>query len=398
LSGAVVLGLAWLAIGFPGVAAEGGDKAQAARDNNAFALDLYGKLRDRDGNRFFSPESLSTALAMTYAGARGQTADEMARALHFTLGPERLHPAFADLLHDLHADARTKAYQLHVANALWAQKGHPFLPEYVRLVHDAYGAGLEEVDFAHTAEQARRTINAWVEKQTNDKIRDLFAEGTLKPDDRLVLTNAIYFKGDWASPFSKRGTHDAFFHLGNGGTVSVPLMAQTAKFGYAEGDGFQVLELPYAGKDLSMVVFLPKKADGLADLERRLTEEHVRTALTRLRPDEVHVFLPKFKMTAELNLGETLQTMGLKQAFTASADFSGMDGQRDLFLSAVVHKAYVDVNEEGTEAAAATGITITRMAARVSPVFRADHPFVFLIRDTRSGAILFLGRVVNPSV
>jgi serine protease inhibitor len=373
------------------------DKATAVKDNNAFAFDLYGKLHDSDGNLFFSPESISTALAMTYAGARGQTAEEMAATLHFGLDPQRLHPALAVLLHDLHADRETKGYQLHTANALWGQKGTPFLPEFLNLVKDNYGAGLNEVDFRKATEKARQTINAWVEKQTNDKIKDLISEGLLRPDTLLVLTNAIYFKGDWASPFKKERTHDAPFQVGAGEKVTVPLMEQTAKFGYLDGGTFQALELPYAGGDLSMVVFLPKQADGLAALEPRLTEANVRGWLAKLRPDEVRVALPRFKVEAGFDLARTLEELGMKQAFSADADFSGMDGRRDLFISAVLHKAFVDVNEEGTEAAASTAVIMTRAAARINPVFRADHPFVFLIRDTRSGSILFLGRVVNPS-
>jgi serpin B len=389
---ALVLGAMPSGTGAPPAA----DKVQAAKDSNAFTFDLYGKLREKDGNLFCSPASISTALAMTYAGARGQTADEMARALHFSLDPDRLHPAFAALLHDLHADPKTTSYQLHVANALWAQKGHAFLPAYTRLVRDNYGAGLEEVDFAGATEEARRTINAWVEKQTRDKIKELFRPGVIKPDARLVLTNAIYFKGDWKAPFKKERTHDGPFHLTGGGMATVPLMEQTARFGYYEGEVSQVLELPYAGKDLSMVVFLPKKADGLAELERRLTAESVSAAVAKLRPEEVQVTLPRFKVTSEFSLNETLEALGVKQAFGSQADFSGMDGERDLYLSAVVHKAYVDVNEEGTEAAAATGAVISKLSLPVGPVFRADHPFVFLIRDRRSGSILFLGRITNP--
>jgi serpin B len=373
------------------------DKAAVARDNNGFAFDLYARLREHDGNLFFSPQSISTALAMTYAGARGQTAEEMASTMHFSLPQERLHPAFAALLHDLHADRESKGYQLHTANALWGQKGVPFLPEFLALVKDNYGAGLNEVDFRNATEKARQTINAWVEEQTNDKIKDLIAEGLLRPDTDLVLTNAIYFNGDWASPFKKERTHDAPFQVGADEKVTVPLMEQTARFGYLDADTFQALELPYAGGELSMAVLLPKKTDGLAALEQQLTEAKVRGWLAKLRPDEVRVALPRFKVESQFDLANTLGAMGMKQAFTADADFSGMDGRRDLFISAVVHKAYADVNEEGTEAAAATGVLMTRAAVRVNPVFRADHPFVFLIRDTRSGSVLFLGRVVNPS-
>jgi serpin B len=392
----VALGLALWVARSGTAAAPPADKAKAAEDNNAFAFDLYGKLREQDGNLFFSPESISTALAMTYAGARGETAEQMAAALHFSLGPDRLHPAFAALLHDLQADTKTKGYQLHLANALWAQKGDSFLPAYLQLVHDNYGAGLEEVDFAHAAEQARQTINAWVAKQTADKIPELFGPGILKPGVSLVLTNAVYFKGDWQSPFKAKATHGAPFHLSDGGKVTVRLMEQTGRFGYLDGDTFQALELPYAGKDLSMVVLLPKKGHGLDELEKRLTAATARKIFANLGPDEVLVGLPKFKVTSQFDLGGALAALGMKQAFSTDADFSGMDGRHDLFLSKVIHKAYVDVNEKGTEAAAATGVVMERAAVRKRPVFVADRPFVFLIRDTRSGSILFLGRVQNP--
>jgi serpin B len=373
-----------------------GDQARAVKDNNAFAFDLYDRLRTKDGNLFFSPASISTALAMTYAGARGQTAEEMAATLHFGLDPERLHPAVGGLLRDLRADPKTKGYQLHLANALWAQKGHPFLPAYLKFVQDHYDAELKEVDFANASEKARRTINAWVAKQTADKIPELLEPPLPSPDTLLALTNAIYFKGDWSSPFKKQLTRDGAFHLADGAPATVPLMAQTGRFGYLDGDTFQALELPYAGNELAMDVFLPKKTDGLAELERQLTASKVQTALTKLRTDEVQVVLPRFKVTGAFDLADTLKAMGMKTAFSDEADFSGMDGERDLFVSAVIHKAYADVNEEGTEAAAATGVLMTRAAARIHPVFRADHPFLFLIRDTRSGSILFLGRLTNP--
>jgi serpin B len=372
------------------------DKAEAVQGNNAFALDLYAKLRSQEGNLFVSPASISTALAMTYAGARGPTADEMAKTLHFTLAPDRLHPALGALLHDLHGDGKSRGYRLAIANALWAQKGQPFLPPYLQLTRQCYGANLQEVDFAGATEEARRTINAWVEKQTQDKIKDLLQQGVLDSTTRLVLTNAIYFKGDWQEPFKKDQTRDAPFQLSSTEKVNVPLMNRTGEFNYLEGDNFQALELPYAGKDLSMVVLLPKKVDGLADVEKTLTAEKLASALAKLRHEEVVVSLPRFQVTSEFSLKGTLAAMGMPLAFSDKADFSGMDGKEDLFLSAVVHKAFVDVNEEGTEAAAATGVVIAWKSLPARQVFRADHPFLFLIRDRRSGSILFLGRLVKP--
>jgi serpin B len=380
----------------PVPAADKADRTEAAQGNNAFALDLYGHLRARPGNLFFSPHSIRTALGMTYAGARGQTAAEMARALHFNLPPERLHPALGALVRDLSGTDKKRGYQLNIANALWAQKDYTFLPEFLKLIHDQYHAALEELDFAGNTEQARKTINDWVEKQTQDKIKDLLPPGVLDSRTRLVLTNAIYFKGTWASPFKKNYTHDAPFHLAAKQDVNVPMMNQKESFPYFQGDRFQVLELPYAGKDLSMVIFLPKEVDGLADFEKNLTAEKLAGWLGRLREQEVVVSLPRFKVTAEFSLKDTLSSMGMAQAFSSAADFSGMDGKLDLWLSNVIHKAFVDVNEEGTEAAAATGVIVAAKAVLRETVFRADHPFLFLIRERRSGSILFQGRVVNP--
>jgi serpin B len=334
---------------------------------------------------------------MTYAGARGDTADEMARALHFTLPPGRLHPAFAALLKGLNAGGQKRGYQLSVANALWGQKGEGFKADFLKLVQDDYGGGLKEVDFRHNAEAARREINAWVEKQTQDKIKDLLQPGTIDQLTRLVLTNAVYFKGDWNSQFKKDLTRDEPF-LAGGDKVTAPMMHQASKFKYLDADTVQVLEMPYVGKDLSMVVLLPKKVDGLAELEKSLSAARLALWLSRAREQEVVVSLPRFKATSEFRLESQLTALGMKKAFVpGQADFSGMNGKDDLSVGAVVHKAYVDVNEEGTEAAAATGVVIRTLALPVRPELRADHPFVFLIRDARNDSVLFLGRLMKPA-
>jgi len=389
----VFLAYVWMesAPAFPGAT-----QTEIAKANNAFALDLYARLSNRPGNLFFSPASISTALAMTYAGARGETAQEMAATLHFTIEAQRLHPAFGALLRDLNNQGKKNRYRLSVANALWAQQGHSFLPEFVELTKTDYGAGVHDVDFVGAAEAARQTINTWVEKQTEDKIKDLMPRGIVSPDTRLVLTNAIYFKGNWQAQFNKEQTHESPFQVAADQKVNAPFMNQTGKFKYLDGDTFQALELPYAGKDLAMIALLPKQPDGLTDFEKQLSAAKLVDWLHKMRETEVIVSLPKFKLTSEFGLKETLTAMGMQLAFSSSADFSGMDGKRDLFLSAVIHKAFVDVNEEGTEAAAATGVGIRTLAVRVKPMFRADHPFLFLIQDRRSGSILFLGRLANP--
>jgi serpin B len=365
--------------------------------NTEFALSLYAQLSSQAGNLFFSPLSLSTALAMTYVGARGQTAAQMATVLHFPSDQQRLHPVFATLSKDLHAESETQGYQLHMANALWGQKGSRFREDFLLTTKTYYGAGLNEVDFRTAAEEARKTINAWVEQQTKDKIKDLIPLGALDELTRLVLTNAIYFKGDWVSPFMKPLTKEENFKVAADRQITVPLMHQTGFFNYCEGDTFQALELPYVGGKLSMVVLLPKKEDKLAELEQSLTVQNLSKWLSQLRRREVIVTLPKFKVTAEFILNEVLSTMGMPLAFSAAADFSGVSEEEALYLSAVIHKAYVDVNEEGTEAAAATAVVAVAVSARRPPaVFRADHPFVFLIQDTSTGSILFLGRMVQP--
>jgi len=253
------------------------------------------------------------------------------------------------------------------------------------------------VNFATDAEGARKTINAWVEKQTRDKIKDLIQPGVLDSLTRLVLTNAIYFKGDWASPFKKDGTKDGDFFAADGQKVAAPMMHQTGHFGYLDGGELQALEMPYKGDALSMVVLLPKAKDGLPALEKKLSATSAVVWIAGLRKQQVQVAMPRFTTTAEFMLKETLSAMGMTDAFSDRADFSGMDGVKDLFISAVIHKAFVDVNEEGTEAAAATAVVMKSTGMPAPPVeFRADHPFVFLIRDTRSGCILFVGRMANP--
>jgi serpin B len=374
------------------------DKEAVVKANNAFAMELYGQLSKRMGNLILSPYSISTALAMTYAGAGGQTAAEMAKTLHFSLDQKHLHAALAAVNHDITAGGRTRDYQLYTANALWGQKGHSFFPNFLELVQWHYAAAIKQVDFQNATEDARREINTWVEKQTQDKIKDLLQPGIVDSATRLVLTNAIYFKGNWASKFMKEHTRTEDFNVTAEQKVPAAMMHQTDKFKYLDEKELQVLEMPYAGDTLAMVVLLPRKIDGLSEIERTLTPESLAHSLAKLHRVEVHVALPKCQFVAESQLQDALSQMGMPLAFRpGEADFSGMDGKRDLFLSAVVHKAFVDVNEEGTEAAAATGAVAGLAAAPVQRlVFRADHPFLFLIRDTRSGGILFMGRLTRP--
>jgi serpin B len=372
--------------------------AKVAEGCNRFAFDLYAHLLRQEGNLFLSPYSISTALTMTYAGARGQTADQMAKVLCLPASREAVHVAYATLQRDLNAAGAKGAFDLVVANRLWGQKGYEFLSDFLALVEKNYGAGLEQVDFAGATEAARQTINTWVEKQTRDKIKELLKPGILDGrETTLVLTNAIYFKGKWSEEFDKKLTRDEDFFVTPEKKVTAPLMHQTETFGYFDGGEFQALELPYQGDRLAMVVLLPKAKDGLAALEASLSAEKLAEWVGKLHRREVQVALPRFKTAAEFSLKDTLVAMGMTDAF-GDADFSGMDGKKDLVISAVVHKAFVDVNEEGTEAAAATAVVMGRAAMpEPAPVFRADHPFLFLIRDTKTGAILFLGRILDPT-
>jgi serine protease inhibitor len=381
-------------------AGEQADEEILVQDNSAFAIDLYQRLCATDGNIFFSPFSISTALAMTYAGARGNTEKQMAKTLRFSLDQENLHPAFANIESRLNKLQKAGNVKLSVANSLWPQQDYRFLNEYLSLIKKHYGVSITPVDYKHACEAARKMINEWVEDKTQDKIKDLIQPGILDALTRLVLVNAIYFKGNWESKFKTNLTKDAPFYVSPSKSVQAPIMTQKQEFRYAEIETLQVLELPYVGDELSMIVLLPQKADGLTQLESSLTVENLNRWKRRLAKREVLVFLPKFKMTSIFQLDKTLASMGMVDAFIDSkANFAGMDGRPDwLYIGAVLHKAFVDVNEQGTEAAAATAVVMkARGMPAPPPTFRADHPFVFLIHENRTGSILFMGRVTDPT-
>jgi serpin B len=317
----------------------------------------------------------------------------MKEVLHFDLEPDRLHTAMAALLASLEPPQGKTLYELNIANALWVEQSYSLLPDFVSLCRNHYRAVARPVDFKTAPDAQRKTINDWVEQHTNDKITNLFPPGVPDAGTRLVLTNAVYFKGSWKNKFDPARTHEAAFTLADGKSVQVPMMEQEQYFNYWPERDLQVLEMPYAGDTLSMVVLLPSKTDGLADLEKVLDAKTLGDWLGKLRNQKVAAFLPRFTTTSSSRLDHPLQALGIHDAFSSSvADLSGMTGKKDLFISAVVHKAFVDVNEEGTKAAAATGVEAKSEPYR----FRADHPFIFLIRDMRSGSILFIGRVMNP--
>lgn len=371
-----------------------------AQDNSAFAVHLYHNLSPSAGNLFFSPYSLSTALAMAYGGARGNTEQEMAKTLRFSLDQENLHPAFAKVQSRLNKVQKPHSITLSIANSLWPQRDYRLLEEYSSLIMENYDVSITPVDFMYASEDARTMINKWVEDRTQDKIKDLIQPGTLDPLTRLLLVSAIYFKGNWQSPFPPEKTENAPFHVSLEESVQTPMMTQKEELRYADLGSFELLELPYAGYQVSMFVLLPKTIEGLSQIEVGLSTDNFERWKDRLRERKVLVFMPRFKMTSTFRLDKTLVSMGMVDAFSSRrANFAGMDRNPDgLCIGAVIHKAFVDVNEEGTEAAATTAVKVMTIGMEASPtVFRADHPFVFIIQENWTGSILFMGRVANPT-
>jgi serine protease inhibitor len=458
------------------------EEAALVSANTQFAFALYGELAQRtapDGNLFFSPYTVSTALGMTWCGARGRTAEQMAVALHLPDDPARLPALFALLDRGLgkappaHArlgltlaaaegesvrvtavapgssaqragleagdvilaadgrpvgsaaefdaalsaagpratlavrrkdapaapvvleedGAATGAYQLHLASALWGRKGMAFRPEFVRSVGTGFRAEVSEVDFSDPTQAAGR-INTWAARQTQNRIREI-AGGAVTPATEVVLTSAVYFRAGWACPFPRRATRPAPFWVRPGRQAEAALMARSGRFRTATGPGYRVLELPYAGEALALLVLLPQRDDGLPALEKGLTAAGLAGCLGRLQEEQAEVFLPRFRIASGYDLREPLAALGMGLAFSPDADFSGMAPAPGLRLSAVLHRAQVSVDEEGTEAAAAAEVGVARGRAPVT--FRADHPFLVLVRDRNTGTILFLGRVVQPA-
>jgi len=378
------------------------DLALLIEGNSAFAFELYQALREQEGNLFYSPHSISVALAMTYAGARGETAQQMADTLEFILEQERLHPGFNWLDAELASRGEgaqgkdDKGFRLNIVNAIWGQKDYGFLPAFLDVLAENYGAGLRILDFINETEKSRLIINDWVSDQTEGRIKDLIPQGAIDALTRLVLTNAIYFNAAWEDPFDEDVTADGPFYLFEGGQVIVPMMKQTESFGYTEGEGYQAVELQYDGNELSMVILLPEAGQFQA-FEEGLQAQKISDIISGLQSTGVTLTMPKFEFDSEFSLTDTLAKMGMPIAFSGDADFSGMTGNRALFISDVVHKAFVSVDEAGTEAAAATAVIMPE-AGPPEPTVEVtiDHPFIFLIRDIETGAILFVGRVMNP--
>ncbi len=379
------------------------DLRQFAAANNEFAVGLYQALRSQDGNLFFSPYSIRTALAMAHAGARGNTALQMAQVLGLPEAGPRVHGAFRAFEETLESRRSEDGIEVDAANALWAQSGLPLVKEFVDALASGYRSAVLEADFAGSPRKACKAINQWVADKTRKRIRDLADQESMKMT-LLVLANAIYFNGKWVSPFFERMTHRDNFVTESEGSgdkkaIPVPMMRQEHTFGYAEDDDLQALEMPYVGGKLSMVLFLPKAWNGWRAFEGKISAGVVAQRLHQLRQGEVRAFIPKFRFTTSYDLAPTLEAMGMSDAFKdALADFSAMTPMKPFWISKVIHKAGVGVDEAGTEAYAATMMEMTLSAPAYSPpIFRADHPFIFMIRDIPTGAILFMGRVMNPA-
>jgi serpin B len=382
---------------------ENSDLATLVDGNTAFTLNLYQQLKDKEGNIFYSPHSLSVALAMTYAGARGETEQQMAEALSFYLSQDRLHPAFNyldQLLASRGEGAQGKdgeGFRLNIVNDIWGQKDFSFLSDFLDTLAENYGAGLRILDFINAPEESRVAINDYISEKTEEKIKDLIPEGVIDPMTRLVLTNAIYFNAAWLYPFSEDLTSDGIFHLLDGGEVTVPMMHQGESLGYTEGNGYQAVELKYDGEELSMIILLPDSGQ-FKNFEKALDAGLLNDIINNLESQQVELTLPKWEYESSFMMKEVLKAMGMPIAFTDAADFSGMTGKRDLYIDEVIHKAFVSVDEAGTEAAAASAVIMKLTAMPIdTAVVTVDRPFIYLIRDIDTGAILFFGRVVNPA-
>lgn len=377
------------------------DQNSLEDSNSEFALDLYQSLKEEEGNLFYSPLSISLALAMTYAGARGETEQQMADTLHFTLEQAKLHQAFNWLDYELAQrgeDAEGKddeGFRFNIVNAIWGQLGYEFLVDFLDVLAENYGAGLRGLDFKNQPEESRITINDWVSQQTESRIEDLIPQGAIDDLTRLVLTNAIYFNAAWQYPFEEENTYDDTFYLMDGSEITVPMMHQTESLGYTEGNGYQAVELRYDGDELSMVILLPEEGNFEA-FESSLDAAMLEEIIGNIEVAKVTLSMPKFEFTSEFKLRETLETMGMVDAFSGSADFSGITNKESLFISDVIHKAFVSIDEYGTEAAAATAVIMVGSALFEPASIDINHPFIFLIRDVETGTILFLGRVLNP--
>ncbi len=379
----------------------GNDERAVVKANNQFAFDLYGKLDSKSGNVFFSPFSIFDALSMTYVGAKGETRTQMEKALHITLSNENFNSAFSKIIKKTSSNVNSGEYTLNMANALWAQEDFHFLKSFLLIIKKYYNGDAFRVNFSNS--NVANEINNWADKQTNGKIKEIV--GQIDPLTRLILTNAIYFKGKWTSGFGTSTTKSSTFYVNPKQEIKAHMMYQEAKFNYMENKSLQAIEMSYEGGNLSMIVLLPKDRYGMGELEKSLNASNFRKWISEMDEQKVKVYFPKFKIETDYELKQPLESLGMTDAFN-DADFSGMDGAKDLHISQVIHKAYIDVNEKGTEAAAVTAVVMTFTCSPNSrppeiPIFRADHPFIFFIIDrtatSSNGVIMFMGKITNPS-
>jgi len=384
------------------------DLKELVGGNNSFALDFYHAIGG-EGNLFYSPYSISTALAMTYAGAVNETEQQMKNTLHFTMAQNQLHPAFNALNLDLSGRTGTQEFELNIANSLWGQTDYLFLKSFLDVIAENYGTALNRVDFKKSPEESRVVINQWVSDKTKEKITDLIPQGSIDDSTRLILVNAIYFNAKWQTPFRKESTYDDIFYLADSSRIKTPAMHTTSYFKYTEGDGYKAVELPYKSGNMSMVILLPD-AEKFKAVETSLTADRLNDITAKLQSTELILTMPKFRYTSDsVKLKDTLSKMGMPIAFRfPDADFSGIDGIRCnssdinecLYIGDVIHKAFISVDEAGTEAAAATAvIMLAGCSAPIQspPEMKINRPFIFFIRDMKTGAILFMGRIVNPA-
>ncbi|MFZ5554196.1 MAG: serpin family protein [Bacteroidota bacterium] len=373
-----------------------------SENNNQFAFELFAKLEKNDKNVFLSPYSISTALAMTYTGAKGKTAECMEKVMHFSGGKEKVSSDFSELMSGINS-LNGKDIEINVANRLYGNKGTEFVQEFLNNLEKKFNAPLEKMDFKNDPEGCRKIINKWVEDKTKNRIKELLKPNILTPDTRLVLVNAIYFYGDWAHQFDSAMTKKGDFFLNEQEKKEAQLMWQKHSFEYMEADGIKAVRLPYKGNTLSMEIFLPDKKDGIGELEKKFNQENYSKWIKKFFPQQVHLTLPKFKMTTDFKLEEILKPMGMELAFSDFADFSGMSVKTLMKIDKVIHKAFVEVSEKGTEAAAATAVIMEEITSayrqrETYKIFKADHPFLFTLRDNKTGSILFMGKVNDPTL
>lgn len=365
--------------------------------SSKFALDIYKQFAGEfEDNIFFSPFSISIAMGMTYAGAEGETKEQIAQVFNFPLNDKNLHKELGSTQRQI-VSRGSKGVEISIANQLWADKQYKFKCSYLRGVKRAYGAPVKRMAFRSNPDESRKEINSWVEKQTRDRIKDLLPSGSISDMTALVLTNAIYFKGQWDVKFKEENTKQGTFTTLSRKEVTVDMMTIQEKFNLYQGDGIQLIELPYSGKEFSMLVLLPNEGVSIKDVEKKLTLENLNRHIDLMAQSDVLLSLPKFKFDSEFELKTVLTRMGMPIAFSNRADLSRMSGNKELKIDEVYHKAFVEVSEEGTEAAAATAVVIVRKSVTIPVEFNANRPFIFIIRENSSGNMLFMGRVTNPN-